>query len=120
MCIRDSGTSVESIVTNEIVKLVTSSFCGEGLKSTLISLFGKLWKIIVLYGVQYFIKNTKGLSSFLSSIFRLCFYKKITLNIKDNESVDFLFTKRLKLFSLQMVRIKKLNLLMDLGYMAKK
>lgn len=92
------GTSVESIVTNEIVKLVTSSFCGEGLKSTLISLFGKLWKIVVLYGVQYFIKNTKGLSSFLSSLFRLCFYKKITLNIKDNESVDFLFYKKIETF----------------------
>ena len=92
------GASVESIVTNEIVKLVTSSFCGDNLKSTLISLFGKLWKIAVLYGVQYFIKNTKGLSSFLSSLFRLVIYKKTTLNIKDNESIDFLFYKKIETF----------------------
>ena len=92
------GMSVESIVTKEIVKLVSSSFCGEGLRTTLVALFGKLWKICVLFGVQYFIKNTKGLSSFLSSLFRLVFYKKMMLNIKDNESVDFLYHKKLENF----------------------
>jgi hypothetical protein len=92
------GASVESIVTKEITKIISSAMCGKNIRELIENLFGKMWKVAILFGVSYLMKNINKIGNVFSLILRMVVYKKMELNLKNNESVDFLFHKKLESF----------------------
>lgn len=92
------GTSVETIITKEITKIITSAMCGKNIRETIEGLFGKLWKIFILFGVNYFMKNINKVGNVFSLLLRIAIYKKMDLNLKNSESVEFLLHKKIEGF----------------------
>ena len=92
------GASVESIVTKEITKIISSAMCGKNLRELFENLFGKMWKVAILFGVSYFMKNINKVGNVLSLILRITIYKKMEVNLKNSESIEFLFHKKMDSF----------------------
>ena len=75
------GQNPDSILLREILKIISQASCEGGIKKVISLITGNFGKILLMFVIQYYLKNTSKIPEFLFSFFRSIFYRKIKLDM---------------------------------------
>lgn len=89
-------TSPETLITQEVLKAVSSFSCSESFFKTLKSLAGNGWKILLFFVIHhYLIKNPQNIIDFVKTIGRMVMYRRKRLSMKE-VNADLIMARRIQ------------------------
>lgn len=77
--------SSESLILREVLKLISDSRCGGGIRQIFRMMIGSLGKVAAMFVIQYYLKHTDKLPSILFSFFKAVFYRRVRLDMSKRE-----------------------------------